>query len=152
MRETGTVTAINGKTTVVSVDKKAECEGCGLCLFKEGANKAEFFVATREGVDIGDRVEIERSENGRFFGAVLAFFVPLALIGLAVLINYLFIGSEIFILALSLAFIAVWFAVLAATDKRFKQSGVFGARITAVEKRKDAPKEESGEKKQNTKE
>ena len=77
MKETGVVTEIRGKTSVVSVDKKDECSRCGLCLFKEGTNKTEFFVKSEDGVNVGDTVEIERSESGKFTGVILAFFVPL---------------------------------------------------------------------------
>ena len=132
MREIGTVKEIKGKTTVVSVDKKDECERCGLCLFKNGEVSAEFSVKTDDRAKVGDKVEIERSENGKFLGAVLAFFVPLLLIGLAVLINYLFIKKEIFILVLSVLLIAVWYGILAAADKSFKKSGAFAAKIVSL--------------------
>lgn len=132
MRERGVVTEIRGKTSVVSVDKKDECSRCGLCLFKEGTNKTEFFVKSEDGVNVGDTVEIERSESGKFSGVILAFFVPLLLIGLAVAINYLFIKSEIWILVLSIVFIAVWYVILAFLDKRLKTSAVFNARIVSV--------------------
>lgn len=132
MRERGVVTEIRGKTSVVSVDKKDECSRCGLCLFKEGTNKTEFFVKSEDGVSVGDTVEIERSESGKFSGVILAFFVPLLLIGLAVGINYLFIKSEIWILVLSIVFIAVWYVILAFLDKRLRKSAVFNARIVSV--------------------
>lgn len=132
MREIGTVKEINGDRAVVSVDKKDECERCGLCLFKNGEASAEFFVKTDALVKVGDKVEIERSENGKFLGATLAFSVPLLLIGLAVLIDYLFIKKEIFILVLSVLFIAVWYGILAAADKAFKKSGAFSAKIISV--------------------
>ena len=132
MKETGVVTEIRGKTSVVSVDRKDECSRCGLCLFKEGTNKTEFFVKSEDGVNVGDTVEIERSESGKFTGVILAFFVPLLFIGLAVAINYLFINSEIWILILSIGFIAVWYAILAFSDKRLKFSAAFNARIVSV--------------------
>lgn len=132
MRERGVITEIRGKTSVVSVDRKDECSRCGLCLFKEGTNKTEFFVKSEDGVNVGDTVEIERSESGKFSGVILAFFVPLLLIGLAVAINYLFIKSEIWILVLSIGFIALWYVILAFLDKRLKTSAVFNARIVSV--------------------
>lgn len=132
MRETGVITEIKGKTAVVSVDKKAECAGCGLCLFKEGTNKTDFYAKNTVDAKTGDTVVIERSDSGKFLGAVLAFFVPLILIGLAVLINYLFIKDEIFILVLSVAFIAAWYTVLALLDKKIKNVGAFNSRIISV--------------------
>ena len=150
MRERGVITETKGKTAVVSVDKKDECSRCGLCLFKEGANKTEFFVKSEDGVSVGDTVEIERSESGKFSGAVLAFFVPLLLIGLAVAINYLFIKNEIWILVLSAALIAVWYVALAFIDKRLKNSAAFSARIVSVIDKAQA--EADNNIKQNTKE
>ena len=148
MKETGVVTEIRGKTSVVSVDRKDECSRCGLCLFKEGTNKTEFFVKSEDGVNVGDTVEIERSESGKFTGVILAFFVPLLLIGLAIAINYLFINSEIWILILSIGFIAVWYAILAFSDKRLKKSAAFNARIVSVSAKTD----ENINNQQNTKE
>lgn len=132
IKDSGVITDIKGNTAVVSVDKKAECAGCGLCLFKEGTNKAEFYAKNTVGAKKGDTVVIERNENGKFLGAVLAFFVPLILIGLAVLINHLFIKKEIWILVLSVILIAVWYAILALFDKKLKNIGAFNSRIVSV--------------------
>ena len=152
MRERGVVTEIRGNTFVVSVNKKDECSRCGLCLFKDGADKTEFYVNSEKGVSVGDTVEIERSERGRFSGVMLAFFVPLLLIGLAVAINYLFIKNEIWILVLSVFFIALWYALLAVLDKRFKTSAVFNARIVSVTDKARAQNNEESKNEQNTKE
>ena len=40
MREKGVVTAVNGNFATVRVDKKSECDKCGLCLFPKGASAA----------------------------------------------------------------------------------------------------------------
>lgn len=132
MREIGVVTEIKGKTAVVSVDKKAECDGCGLCLFKDGVNKATFYATIENNVQVGDTVEIERSDSGKFSGVLLAFLVPLVLIGLAVALNYLFIKKEIWILILSALFIAVWYVILAGIDKRLKGKNAFNSRIVSI--------------------
>ena len=132
MREIGLLTEIKGNIAVVSVDKKGECAGCGLCLFKENAQKAEFYAKNPVGAKVGDKVIVERAENGRFLGALLAFFVPLLLIGLAVLIDYLFIKKEIWILVLSVLFIAVWYLILAFLDKKLKKVGALDSRIVSV--------------------
>ena len=132
MKETGTVTKVKGTRAVVSVEKKDECSRCGLCLFKEGAARTEFYARNDACAKVGDRVIVERSENGKFLGAVLAFLVPLMLIGLAVLIDFLFIKNEIWILILSAAFIAVWYVVLALIDKTLGKSRVFDSRVTEI--------------------
>lgn len=132
IRETGTLIKTKGKTAVVSVDKSEKCAGCGLCLFKNGTTKAEFYVSNEIGAKVGDVVVIERSETGGLLGAVLAFFVPLLLIGLAVVIDFLFIGKEILILILSAAFIAAWFSVLGLIEGRLKNGKAFRSRITEI--------------------
>lgn len=132
MREKGVVTEIKGGTAVVSVDKKDECASCGLCLFKDGTGKAEFYAKNDLGAKKGDAVIVERLENGRFLGVILAFFIPLLLIGLAVLIDYLFIKNEIWILVLSVIFIAVWYAILALLDKKLKTVGAFNSKIIEI--------------------
>ncbi|MBO4251738.1 MAG: SoxR reducing system RseC family protein [Clostridia bacterium] len=138
MREKGVVTEIKGGTTVVSVDKREECAGCGLCVFNDGTGKSEFYAKTQSGVKLGDTVIVERSENGRFLGVLLVFFIPLMLIGLSVLVNYLLIKNEIWILVLSGGFIAAWYAVLALLDKKFKTVGAFNSVIVEV-----VPKDEN---------
>lgn len=132
MTERGVVTKVTKNFAVVSVDKKPECEGCGLCLFKNGASKTEFFATNALGAKEGDAVAVARSERGKFYGVLLAFLVPLILIGLAVLINYLFIQSEIWIPLLSVAFIALWFAVLSLLDKKLKNIGAFRSEIVEI--------------------
>ena len=132
MREVGTVTKVTKNFAVVSVDKKAECAGCGLCLFKDGTNKTEFFANNTLKAEVGDTVAVERSERGKLYGVLLAFLVPLALIGLAVGINYLFINSEIWIPILSVALITLWFFVLSLLDKKFKNIGAFRSEIVEI--------------------
>ena len=132
MREVGVLTEIKGGVAVVSVDKKEECAGCGLCLFKDNANKTEFYAKNSVGAKVGDKVFVERSDSGKFLGAIMAFFIPLLLIGLSVLINYLFIKNEIWILVLSVILVAVWYVILAFLDKKLKKIGVFDSRIVSV--------------------
>lgn len=132
MREIGILTEIKGNVAVVSVDKKEECAGCGLCLFKDNANVAEFYAKNSIGAKVGDKVIVEHSDSGKFLGTVMAFFIPLLLIGLAVLINYLFIKNDIWILILSGIFVAAWYFILAMLDKKIKNLGAFNSRIIAV--------------------
>lgn len=132
MTERGRVTEIAKNFAVVSVDKKAECAGCGLCLFKEGTNKTEFYASNNLGAKIGDEVIVERSEKGKLLGAVLAFLVPLILIGLSIAVNYLFIKNEIWIPILSVIFIAVWFILLAILDRKLKNIGAFRSEIVEI--------------------
>ena len=132
MTEKGRVIEVTKNFAVVSVDKKAECAGCGLCLFKEGTNKTEFYASNNLNAKIGDEVIVERTESGKLLGAILAFLVPLMLIGLSIAINYLFINKEIWVLILSVIFIAVWFILLAILDKKLKNIGAFRSEIVEI--------------------
>lgn len=132
MRETGVITETKGVTAVVSVDKKEECAGCGLCLFKDNAQKTEFYAKNAVQAKVGDTVIVERADSGKFLGAILAFFIPLLLIGLAVLIDFLFIKNEIWILVLSGIFVAAWYIILAFVDKKLNKVGAFNSRIVEI--------------------
>ncbi len=141
MTEAAIVVKTEGDYAIVSVDKKDECAKCGMCVFPKNASKIELRAKNDLNVAVGDEVVIEREEGGKLTAACLAFLVPLLLIGLASLITYLWIDKEIFILVLSVAFIAIWYAVLAVLDKKFVFLKTFAAKITAVSKKSDATKE-----------
>lgn len=131
MKESGVLTGIKGKSAVVSVEKKEQCAGCGLCLFKDNG-KAEFYAKNDKDAKIGDKVIIETSESGKFLGAVLAFLVPLLLIGVSVFIGLVLIKKDIWILILSAAFIAVWYGLLAILDKKIGKANAFSSKIVEI--------------------
>lgn len=132
MVESGRVTAVKGETAKVKVDKKDECNKCGMCLFPQNASSIEFDAQNQIGAKMGDLVEIEKKSDGKLLGTLLAFLVPLLLIGLAVLINYLFIKKEIFILVIAIGLIAVWYIVLALIDKKIKKLERYTTVITKI--------------------
>lgn len=132
MVESGRVTAVKGETAKVKVDKKDECSKCGMCLFPQNASSIEFDAQNQIGAKMGDLVEIEKKSDGKLLGTLLAFLVPLLLIGLAVLINYLFIKKEIFILVIAIGLIAVWYIVLALIDKKIKKLERYTTVITKI--------------------
>ena len=132
MEETGTVIGVNKNSATVRVDKKSECESCGMCAFPKNAGYIDFNADNTVGASTGDNVIIERSENGKLYGALLVFAVPLLLIAVAALLTFTVIGKEIFVLILSLVFIAAWFIALSFIDKRLKTSKNFSARILKI--------------------
>ena len=77
MCEVGKVTKIKNGVATVRVDKKAECEKCGMCLFGKGATGVDFSCTNEAGAKEGDLVLIERSESGKFLGVLLVFLVRL---------------------------------------------------------------------------
>lgn len=120
MREVGIVVNADGKDATVKVDKKDECSKCGMCLFPKNTSSIEFLSDNDIGASVGDQVVIERKKEAKLTAAILVFLVPLLLIGLSVLLTYLFIGIDIWVLILSIIFIIVWYNILSVIDKKLK--------------------------------
>ena len=142
MTEKATVVKTDKTGAVVRLDKRAECDKCGLCAFPKNAGSIEMHAFNNAGANAGDEVIVERSEKGRFLGAILVFLVPLLLIGAASVIALLAIKQDIWVLFLSIIFLAAWFAVLAALDKKLGRIKGFAPVIVKIEQKKAAPKEE----------
>jgi positive regulator of sigma E activity len=136
MTEQGIVTATNNRTAKVKIDKKDECSKCGMCLFPKNASSIEVVADNVLGATEGDTVIVETTGETKLLATALVFVVPLLLIGLAVLINYLLIKSEIWILILSVIFIVLWYTILAVIDKRFVKLKKLSAKITEIIKEK----------------
>ena len=132
MREIGKVTEVKGNIAKVSIDKKSECDKCGMCLFPKGASSVEFDCKNPLGAVLGDTVEIETERDGKLLGALLVFLVPLLLIGAAALIGFLVIKNELSVLLISLGLIIAWFAILSLIDKKLKKSVSFSPTIIKV--------------------
>ncbi len=132
MREQGVVTAVEKNKAIVKVDKKDECSKCGMCLFPKNASSVEFTAVNGLGAKVGDTVVIETEKDGKFLGSILAFLVPLLLIGLAVLINGLFIKNDLWLMLLAVGLVVVWYLVLALIDKRLKKLLAFSHKIIEI--------------------
>lgn len=133
MQEIGTVSKTDGKYAIVKVSKKDECSKCGMCLFPKNASEIEFKAKNSLLAKEGEEVLINTSnERGKLVGILLVFLVPLLLIGLAVLIEKLFINSEIFILPISVTLIAIWFVLLAFIDKKIANSDKYVCEIIEI--------------------
>ena len=143
MREIAKVIAVNGKRATVSVDKKDECSKCGMCLFPKNATSVEFSAVNEVGAEVGDTVTIEKRDGGSLTGALLAFLVPLILIGISVFIGYL-IGNEIWILGLSVIFIVLWYTILAVIDKKLKNALKFSVEIIAITQKGEKINDDNG--------
>ena len=137
MREIGVVTALEGNFAVVTVDKKDECSKCGMCLFPKNASSIDFRVKNKLNAKVGDKVTIENKGETKLLGAILAFLVPLILIGVSALITFTLIKIEIFMLVLSVILIALWYTILAIIDKKLKNSFRFSPQIIAIENDKE---------------
>ena len=133
MQEIGKVSKTEGKYAIVKVQKKDECSKCGMCLFPKNASEIEFRAKNTLSAKEGDDVLINTSnERGKLVGMLLVFLVPLLLIGLAVLIEKLFIKNEIFILPISIGLIVVWFFILSFIDKKIAKNDKYVCEIIEI--------------------
>ncbi len=132
MRELGVITKIKDNIATVKVNKNDECSKCGMCLFPKGASSVDFEAENAVSAKMGDTVIIETQKEGKLLGATLAFLVPLLLIGLALLLNYLVIFNELISLGVALGLIAVWYVVLAFIDKKLKKAVGFSAKVVEI--------------------
>ena len=94
--------------------------------------KAVFYAENPVNAKAGDTVTFTRTENGGIIGVLLAFGVPLLLIAVTLVINYLFVKKEIFALITSGCSVIAWYAVLSAIDKKIRKAGRLGGRIISV--------------------
>ena len=132
MQEQGLVVKIEGNTATVRVDKKDECSKCGMCLFPKNASHIDFEAQNDLGVAEGDTVIIQTQKEGKLLGVLLAFLVPLILVGAGVLLGLLVFGNELVALGISVALVIVWYVVLSFIDKKLKKS--MGFKPTIIQK------------------
>ena len=132
MQEQGLVVKIEGNTATVRVDKKDECGKCGMCLFPKNASHIDFEAQNDLGVAEGDTVIIQTQKEGKLLGVLLAFLVPLILVGAGVLLGLLVFGNELVALGISVVLVIVWYVVLSFIDKKLKKS--MGFKPTIIQK------------------
>ncbi len=132
MRELGVVTKTRGEKATVKVDKKDECGKCGMCLFPKGASSVEFEAENSLKACVGDTVVIESKKEGKLLGATLAFLVPLALIAIALVLNYTVVFNELITLGIAVGLVVIWYAFLAFIDKKLKKSVGFSTKIIEI--------------------
>ena len=118
IEEIGKVESVDGEEIIVIVDKKKECDKCGMCVFPKGASKVQIRAQNHIGACVGDVVEIRQENDQRLLSAILVFLVPLLLIGLSTAITYLLKLNELFILIFVIGLLVIWFAILSFIDKK----------------------------------
>lgn len=136
MREVGKVIAVKGNFATVSVQKRDECSKCGLCLFPKNASTVEFNAQNSLNAKVEDDVVIETVERTKFLGIVLAFLVPLVLIGAMVLVSFAFPNAEIWIVIASVILITLWYTILVFIDKVLAKNKKFATTIVEIIKEK----------------
>lgn len=120
MKEEALVVKVEKDVSSVRIDKKQECDKCGMCLFPKGASHIEKQAKNPIGAIEGDKVIIESEKDLKLLGASLVFGVPLVLIILSMVIVLNLVKSELIALATALVSVTVWFIILALIDKKLK--------------------------------
>lgn len=136
MIESGKVIKTYGDSADVAIPRKEECSKCGLCAFPKGADKTIVSATNTVKAKVGDTVTVKAQKDFRLASIILVFLVPLLLIGLAVLINYLLINVEIWILILSVIFIILWYTILAIIDKKVFRNKNYCHVIVSIDREK----------------
>ena len=132
MTEQGKVVETKGNFAFVEINKKTECDKCGMCAFPKNASTIKLRAENEISAKVGDTVILEREEKGKLLGTLLVFLVPLILIAISAIIGYLLIESEIWILILSVISIALWYTILAIIDKKISNLNGFKSKIVQV--------------------
>ena len=142
MTEQGKVVETKGNFAFVEINKKTECDKCGMCAFPKNASTIKLRAENEISAKVGDTVILEREEKGKLLGTLLVFLVPLILISISAIIGYLLIESEIWILILSVISIALWYTILAIIDKKISNLNGFKSKIVQVIEEKGDNKHE----------
>lgn len=132
MIEVGKVIKTKGKRAEVKVEKKDECSKCGMCIFPKNATSIVFSANNDLNAVEGDTVKMQMSEKSKLLGALLVFLVPLILIGISAVVTYVFIKKEIFLLAISIPLIVIWYVILAFIDKKIARAKNFSPTIVQI--------------------
>ena len=137
MTEKGVVIKTDGQFATVRINKKPECEGCGMCLFPQGVSHVDITCKNQMGAKEGQTVTLTGKNKGKLTSVSLVFGVPLLMIILGIVLGFTIKINEIIILAFSVLFIVLWYTILALIDKKLKNHKSFLHEIVEIEGEKD---------------
>ncbi len=132
MKEAGEVVKIEKNFAVVKIDRKSECEKCGMCGMKKGMSFVEVNSTNTVGAKVGDKVIIETGDGAKFLAVVFVFLIPLILLAAAILLGYVYIKNEIYILSICLGTLVAWYTILSIIDKKFAKLKGFCPEIVQI--------------------
>lgn len=141
MKEIGKVTKIDNGYATVTVTKREECAKCGACGMTDNMTGIDFKCKAINGVLEGDIVSIELSDLSKLIASVLAFLVPLLILGISLLLGYLFIKNDLIICLITIIAIIVWYAFLGIIDKKIKNKNKFIPQIIDIIKKNNGENE-----------
>lgn len=132
MRENGEVVKVEKNYAVVKVDRKSECEKCGMCGMKSGMSFIEINSTNTVGAKVGDKVVIETGGKVKLAATLFTFVVPLILLAAAIVFGYSYIKNELYILAICLGTLVAWYTILSFIDKKLARLRGFCPEIIQI--------------------
>ena len=144
MNEYGKITDVNENYATVRIDKKGECEKCGMC----GMKKNEPFIDlkavnnTEKTLSVGDGVIVEVNAKSSVLSIILAFLVPVALIGITLAVMLNLKVNELITLLVCLGIMFLWYAILGVIDKKLSKLKSFTPEIVSVIKQEKGEENE----------
>ncbi len=89
MTEVGEVTKIDKKNkATVRFDRKEACEHCRMCLKKKNEPYVELVVDNTLNAEVGARVEVTMGTNAVLTASLIAYIMPIVLVGIALACTY----------------------------------------------------------------
>lgn len=123
MLEIGQVVKIKKGRATVSFKRQSACDSCHMCAVTKDGMKVETLIPNSLDANVGDFVEVEM--GGRFVltAAVVAYIIPLLLVGAGIAIGTLF--SEMIQFVLALVGLVIGIGIAIVIDKAVKKKKGF---------------------------
>lgn len=115
--DSGIVTAVSGNQISVEVQRGGGCKSCamrGMCLSQ--STPAVFHLSSEIPLEVGDKVQLEFSPNGRVLASLLIFGLPVAFLFIGFIIASLWF-TELISIILAFMAMALSFLLLRFCDR-----------------------------------
>ena len=139
IREIGEVVA-GGKTAMVKIDRKKECDGCKMCSRRRGDNYVKMRADNALGAKVGDKVEVRIEKAFTLQASALVYLLPLLCATIGLLVGF-FTLNEKYAFGLCLIMLVVGYIIVVAVDRLLRKNKAFTPVVTAI----ITPKKESDE-------
>ncbi len=145
MKETANVIKTTGKIAVLEILKRPECDGCGICAFREGKSKVKVKALNTACAKAGDTVIVKAEKDHRAFASFIVYIVPVLLAGIGVLIGWFALASELWAAMLCLAGFILGFVLVVIADRLAAKSRGFGMEVVEIINTTKEEEKENGE-------
>ncbi len=131
MTEIGTVTQIDKKNrATVRFSRKEACEHCRMCLKKANQPYVELVLDNKLNAQVGDNVEVTMGANAVITASIIAYIMPIVLVGIALALTY---QLDILISSLTALGVLILSEVLVAVcDRMVKRKKEYMPIMTAI--------------------